>query len=150
MSDLPGDRAKRSRRPEGRDVPHGPTTPWTPACGRTIGRRLLASIYGAKFAAMRYATSIEPITVLKTKSAELVRRTRRSGEPIIITQNGRAAAVLQDVETFERQRRALLLLRFLAEGQRQLNQRRGIDGARAIRRLRRRIEGLRGAGAPPA
>lgn len=111
---------------------------------------MLASIYGAKFAAMRYATSIEPITVLKTKSAELVRRTRRSGEPIIITQNGRAAAVLQDVETFERQRRALLLLRFLAEGQRQLNQRRGIDGARAIRRLRRRIEGLRGAGAPPA
>ena len=100
---------------------------------------------------MRYATSIEPITVLKTKSAELVRRTRRSGEPIIITQNGRAAAVLQDVETFERQRRALLLLlRFLAEGQRQLNQRRGIDGARAIRRLRRRIEGLRGAGAAPA
>jgi prevent-host-death family protein len=99
---------------------------------------------------MRYATSIEPITILKAKSAELVRRTRRSGEPIIITQNGRAAAVLQDVETFERQRRALLLLRFLAEGQRQLNQRRVIDGTRATRRLRRKIEGLRRGGAAPA
>jgi prevent-host-death family protein len=99
---------------------------------------------------MRYATSIEPITVLKTKSAELVRRTRRSGEPIIITQNGRAAAVLQDVETFERQRRALLLLRFLAEGQRQLNRGRGVDLDRAARRLRRKIEGLRRAGTTPA
>jgi prevent-host-death family protein len=99
---------------------------------------------------MRYATSIEPITVLKTKSAELVRRTRRSGEPIIITQNGRAAAVLQDVETFERQRRALLLLRFLAEGQRQLNQGRGVTADRAARRLRRRIAGLRRAATTPA
>ena len=70
--------------------------------------------------------------------------------PIIITQNGRAAAVLQDVETFERQRRALLLLRFLAEGQRQFNQGRGIDSTRVARRLRRRIEGLRRAGATPA
>jgi len=111
---------------------------------------LIASVYGAKFAAMRYATSIEPITVLKTKSAELVRRTRRSGEPIIITQNGRAAAVLQDVETFEQQRRALLLLRFLAEGHRQLNHGRGVDADRAARRLRRRIEGLRRAGTTPA
>lgn len=114
------------------------------------GRGLIASVYGAKFASMRYATSIEPITVLKTKSAELVRRTRRSGEPIIITQNGRAAAVLQDVETFERQRRALLLLRFLAEGQRQLNRGRGVDGDRAARRLRRKIEELRRAGTTPA
>src|SRR5437870_7099039 len=124
--------------------------PSVPHLRLKVGRRLPASTYGAKFAAMRYATSIEPITVLKTKSAELVRRTRRSGEPIIITQNGRAAAVLQDVETFERQRRALLLLRFLAEGQRQLTQGRGIDGARAIRRLRRRMERLRRAGATPA
>ena len=98
---------------------------------------------------MRYATSIEPITVLKTKSAELVRRTRRSGEPIIITQNGRATAVLQDVETFDQQRRALVLLRFLAEGHRQLNQGRGVDADRAARRLRRRIEGLRRAGTTP-
>jgi prevent-host-death family protein len=107
---------------------------------------LIGSIDGAKFAAMGYATSIEPITALKTKSAELVRRTRRSGEPIVITQNGRAAAVLQDVESFERQRKALLLLRFLAEGQRQLQQGRGVSADRAARRLRRKIEGLRRAG----
>ncbi|MFB3102970.1 MAG: type II toxin-antitoxin system prevent-host-death family antitoxin, partial [Alphaproteobacteria bacterium] len=42
---------------------------------------------------------------------------KESGQPIIITQNGKATAVLMDVESFERQREALLLLRYLAVGE---------------------------------
>jgi prevent-host-death family protein len=47
---------------------------------------------------MRYATSIEPITVLKTKSAELVRRTRRSGEPIVIARGKQPVARLVPIK----------------------------------------------------
>jgi hypothetical protein len=42
---------------------------------------------------MRYTKAIEPVTTLKTKSAELIRRSKETGPPIIITQNGRATAV---------------------------------------------------------
>ncbi len=55
---------------------------------------------------MNYIEAIEPVTNLKSKSAELVRRARETGQPIIITQNGKATAVLQDVETYQRQRQA--------------------------------------------
>ena len=56
---------------------------------------------------MNYADGIEPVTVLKTRCAELIRQARETGQPIIITQNGKPTAVLQDVESFQRQREAL-------------------------------------------
>lgn len=65
---------------------------------------------------MKYSEAIAPVTTLKTKSAELIRRAKETGQPIIITQNSKATAVLVDVESFERQREALLLLRYLAVG----------------------------------
>ena len=68
--------------------------------------------------------SIEPVTLLKTRSAELIRRARETRQPVIITQNGRATAVLQDVESYQRQRNALLLLKYVALGERDLR-----DGA---------------------
>ncbi len=46
---------------------------------------------------MKYSESIEPVTTLKTKSAELIRRAKETGQPIVITQNGKATAVLVDV-----------------------------------------------------
>lgn len=65
---------------------------------------------------MDIKTAIEPVTVLKTKSAELIKRARRTKQPVIITQRGKATAVLQDAESFERGRKALFLLKLLAQG----------------------------------
>ena len=44
---------------------------------------------------MGLTATIQPVSVLKSKSAELIRHARDTGDPIIITQNGRATAVLQ-------------------------------------------------------
>ena len=85
---------------------------------------------------MDYAKSVQPITVLKTRCAQLIQRAREAGRPIVITQNGRATAVLQDVESFARQRRALLLLRFLAPGERELRLGRGLPHAIVSARMR--------------
>jgi prevent-host-death family protein len=92
---------------------------------------------------MNYAKSIEPVTSLKTKSAELIRKTRRSGEPIIITQNGKPTAVLQDVESFQRQRDALLLLKLLAKGDQELREGKGIAHAKAAQQFEERLKALR-------
>ena len=65
---------------------------------------------------MDVATGIEPITSLKSRSAELIKKAREARQPVVITQNGKPTAVLQDVETYQQQKNALLLLKFMARG----------------------------------
>jgi prevent-host-death family protein len=51
--------------------------------------------------ALKYSEAIKPITDLKTKSRELVAQAKATGRPILITQRGRVAAVLESIESFE-------------------------------------------------
>ncbi len=92
---------------------------------------------------MKYSEGIEPVTTLKTRSAELIRRARDTGQPIVITQNGKATAVLQDVESFERQRKALLLLRYLAQGEEEVRIGKGVSQPRALRHFEKKLKALR-------
>jgi prevent-host-death family protein len=66
---------------------------------------------------MSLEDSIEPVTSLKTKSAALIKRVQTRGQPVVITQHGKPAAVLQGVAEYEEQRKALLFLRLLARGE---------------------------------
>ena len=67
---------------------------------------------------MDLTEDIEPVTALKRGASDLINRAAERRSPIIITQNGRPTAVLQDVASYERQRRALHLLKLLAQGDR--------------------------------
>ena len=90
-------------------------------------------------------TSIEPITVLKTKSSQLVERARRSRQPIIITQNGKPSAILEDIESYEEHRKVLLLLKFFAQGDQELRQGKGVSHAKATKHFEKKIRELQGA-----
>jgi prevent-host-death family protein len=94
---------------------------------------------------MDYAKGIEPVTVLKTRSAELIRQAQETGQPIIITQNGKPTAVLQDVESFQRQRDALALLKILAKGDQQLSEGQAISNDDVERRIERKLKNLQRA-----
>jgi prevent-host-death family protein len=50
---------------------------------------------------MRYSTQIKPISYVKAHAAELLDRITEEREPIIITQNGEARAVLVDVASYD-------------------------------------------------
>jgi len=50
---------------------------------------------------MRYSTQIKPISYVKAHAAELLDRITEEREPIIITQNGEARAVLIDVASYD-------------------------------------------------
>lgn len=69
---------------------------------------------------MKYSTQIRPISYLKAHAAEVVRTLAERGEPMIITQNGEAKAVIQDVGSYEETRETLALLKILALGNRQI------------------------------
>lgn len=59
---------------------------------------------------------VAPVTELKRDAASLIERAADEQTPIVITQNGRATAVLQDVASFEEERRAFALLKLALQG----------------------------------
>jgi prevent-host-death family protein len=70
--------------------------------------------------AMKPSTQIKPISYLKTHTAEVIRKLDEHREALIITQNGEAKAVMQDVQSYERTQETLALLKILALGTRQI------------------------------
>ena len=50
---------------------------------------------------MRYSTQIKPISYLKANAAEVLEELQKQRRPLIITQNGEAKAVIQDVVSYE-------------------------------------------------
>ena len=69
---------------------------------------------------MRYSSQIKPISYIKSHTAEVLDKLTEEREPIIITQNGEARAVLVDVRTYEQAEETMALLQILAVGERQV------------------------------
>jgi prevent-host-death family protein len=65
---------------------------------------------------MRYSAQVKPISYLKANAAEILLDLAERREPIVITQNGEAKAVLQDVASYEQGQETLALLKLLALG----------------------------------
>lgn len=65
---------------------------------------------------MRYSTQVRPISYLKANAAEVLATLTENREPLVITQNGEAKAVLQDVISYEATQESLALLKLLALG----------------------------------
>jgi prevent-host-death family protein len=61
-----------------------------------------------------------PITDLRQDAAMVLRRVRESKEPIVITQRGRAAAVMMSTAVYERSEHDRDLLRLLARGEKEI------------------------------
>jgi prevent-host-death family protein len=85
---------------------------------------------------MRLSNQIKPISYLKAHAAEIIRQLGEKGEPLIITQNGEAKVVIQDIETYEQTQETIALLRILALGNRQIEEGKVILAADAVKRLR--------------
>ena len=71
---------------------------------------------------MRYSVQIKPISYLKANAAEVLQQLTDQRLPMVITQNGEAKAVIQDVATYEQTQETLALLKILALGNQQVTQ----------------------------
>jgi len=81
---------------------------------------------------------VKPISYVKANAAELIRELKDNGEPLVITQNGEATAVMQDVASYEATQETLALLKILALGRRQVEEGKAVPLAKAAARLRAR------------
>jgi len=89
---------------------------------------------------MSLSSQIKPISYLKAHASEIVRNIGKQQEPLIITQNGEAKAVVQDIESYEQTQEAMALLKILALGSRQIEEGKVQPAADVIKRLRNRRE----------
>ncbi len=77
---------------------------------------------------MKAKEDIRPMTYLKGSAADLLAQINATHRPVIITQNGKARAVLQDPESYEQMRHAIGLLKLISQGE---------EGVRAKRTVSR-------------
>lgn len=69
---------------------------------------------------MRCSSQVKPISYRESNAAEVLARLAEQRDPLVITQNGEAKAVLQDVASFAETRETLALLQTLALGQQEV------------------------------
>lgn len=91
---------------------------------------------------MRYSQQIKPISYLKANAAEVMNNLTRSREPLIITQNGEAKAVIQDIASYEETQEKLALLKILALGQKQVEAGQITDVNEVVNRLKNKRKKL--------
>lgn len=70
---------------------------------------------------------IVPITDLRQDAAAIVARARKSSQPVVITQRGRAAVVLVSAEAYEKSEAEMRLLKRLLLGEREVRKGKGCD-----------------------
>lgn len=85
---------------------------------------------------MRYSTQVKPISYLKANAAEVLTRLTDRREPLIITQNGEAKAVIQDVASYEETQETLALLKILALGNAEIEADKVTPAGEVVARLR--------------
>jgi prevent-host-death family protein len=66
---------------------------------------------------MLFSQTIKPISYLKAKTAEIVNSVNENRQAIIITQNGEAKAVIQDIKSYENLRNSLSLLKLIVQSE---------------------------------
>ncbi len=89
---------------------------------------------------MKLSSQIKPISYLKAHAAEIVRKLNERREPMVITQNGEAKVVIQDIESYEQTQETMALLKILALGNRQIEEGKVQSAEDVIKRLRERRE----------
>jgi prevent-host-death family protein len=87
---------------------------------------------------MQHSIHIQPISYLKANAAQVLRDLAIDQRPLVITQNGEAAAVLQDVHSFEKSQETMALLKVLALGNAQIEKGQVTPAAKAFSDVRRR------------
>ena len=90
---------------------------------------------------MKLSNQIKPISYLKAHAAEIVRNMSTKQEPLVITQNGEAKVVIQNIESYEQTLETMALLKILALGNQQIEAGKVKSAADVINRLHEHKDG---------
>lgn len=94
---------------------------------------------------MQLHEAVKPISYVKAHAAEVIRNVSETGNPLIITQNGEAKAVLMDVREYDAMRESLAMLKILALSSREIEQGKTRDAGDVFSDLSARLRDGRNA-----
>jgi len=71
---------------------------------------------------MHLSEDIKPISYLKAKTADVINSVNENQRTVIITQNGEAKAVVQDIQSYENTQNTLHLLKLIIQSENDIDQ----------------------------
>jgi prevent-host-death family protein len=80
------------------------------------------------------------VSFVKAHLAEVIHEVNESHQPVVVTQSGANAAVIQDHESFQRTRDALVMLKLVAMGEADASRGRTVPQAQVFRSLKKRLK----------
>ena len=90
---------------------------------------------------MKLSNQVKPISKLKAEAPDVIRRVAEARTPVIITVNGEARAVLQDIASYEETQESLALLKILALSRKSIEAGKARPLRAVFARIRRRLKG---------
>ena len=92
---------------------------------------------------MKPSESIKPISYLKAHASEVIKDVNENHKTLIITQNGEAKVVIQDVKAYEEMRETMALLKILAMSSTHIKQGKLKKATKAFSDIETRIQELK-------
>lgn len=90
---------------------------------------------------MKLSKAVKPLSYVKAHAAQIIREvSAEGGQPVIITQNGEAKAVLQGIRDYEEMQETLAFLKLLAMGMKDVEEGKMKPAEQVFEELRREIE----------
>lgn len=77
-----------------------------------------------------------PVTDLKNQTKKILARVKRTGAPILVTQNGRGAAIILNIVFYQAQQRRLKVLEEIAKGEREILEGKGISHSEIVKKAK--------------
>ena len=90
---------------------------------------------------MHLSQDIKPISYLKAKTADVINSVNENQRTIIITQNGEAKAVIQDIKSYENLQNSLNLLKLIVQSENDIENNEVIEQDKMFENLEEKLFG---------
>lgn len=90
---------------------------------------------------MHLSQDIKPISYLKAKTADVINSVNKNQRTIIITQNGEAKAVIQDIKSYENLQNSLNLLKLIVQSENDVENNEVIEQDKMFENLEQKLFG---------
>ena len=88
---------------------------------------------------MYLSQDIKPISYLKAKTADIINSVNENQRTIIITQNGEAKAVVQDIKSYENLQNSLNLLKLIVQSENDIENKHTIEQEKMFNQLEQKL-----------
>ena len=90
---------------------------------------------------MHLSQDIKPISYLKAKTADVINEANENKRAIIITQNGEAKVVIQDIKTYENMQNSINLLKLIVQSENDIENKNIVNQEEMFSNLEKKLFG---------